>query len=562
MTLTPISVVQGSGAASPLAGTRVTVEGVVTADLRGPERFGGFFMQDPRGDGNPATSDGVFVEVPGVAPALKAGDVVRVTGVVRELGGFGGAPSLTEVDSPAAPTVCSSGAAIVPQRVSLPVASLESFEALEGMLVSLPDNLAVTEVYNLGRYGEVVVAPERLYIPTNGDYPDSTPEAVAVRKLIVDDTLNKQNPSPTPYLFGGSGSEATVRVGDRVSGLTGLLSFGFGNYRLQPTAAPTFTRANPRPAVPQVGGSVRVSSFNVLNYFTTLQTGVRESRGARSEEEFKRQQAKLVAAMRAIDADLYGLTEIENNGDTAMASLTGALNAAVGSQAYSFVKDPASGTGTDLIKVGFIYRTSSLTPVGAAKSDPKDYYYRFPVAQTFRAANGGVFTAVVNHFKSRAGCPSSGATQADAPDADWGQGCWNGTRTRAATALAAFAASVAQAAGDPDVLLMGDLNAYTREDPLQVMAKAGFEVLTERVPAAQRYSYVFMGQAGFLDHALASTSLAGQVTGIAPWHINADEPPVLDYSTSFKTDDRYAPTPYRSSDHDPIIVGLNLTPGR
>jgi predicted extracellular nuclease len=539
----------------------VMVEGVFTIDLRGPERFGGIFLQDAEGDGDAATSEGVFVEVPGTEPALKPGDRVRVSGTVRELGGFGNAPSLTEVDSAGPFEVCGGGNPLAATPLRLPVKSLTDLESLEGMLVTLPGELAVTEVYNLGRYGEMVVAPQRLFIGTNGDYPLSKPDEALLAKLIVDDTLNRQNPNPLPYLR-GSGADATLRAGDKVSGLTGVLSFGFGNYRLQPTVKPQLAVANARPSVPQVAGTVRVSSFNVLNYFTTLQNSGRDSRGARDENEFRRQQTKIVAAMKAIDADLFGLTEIENNGDAAMSSLTDALNAAVGQKAYAFVKDPSTGTGTDLIKVGFIYKTTSLQPVGPALSDPDPINFRFPVAQTFRSVKGGTFTAIINHFKAKSGCPTSAATQAEAPDADWGQGCWNGTRVKEAEALIKFADRAAKAAGDPDVLLLGDLNAYTREDPLVTLAKGGFEVLGERVPAERRYSYVYMGQAGFLDHALASASLAKQVAGVAPWHINSDEPPALDYTTNFKTDDRYAPTPFRSSDHDPVIVGLQLTADR
>jgi len=108
------------------------------------------------------------------------------------------------------------------------------------------------------------------------------------------------------------------------------------------------------------------------------------------------------------------------------------------------------------------------------------------------------------------------------------------------------------------VLVLGDLNAYTLEDPVRALEAGGFEVLEGRLPAADRYSFVFQGLAGSLDHALASPGLAPQITRVTIWHINADEPPVLDYNTEFKPDDRYAPTPYRSSDHDPVIVGLNL----
>jgi uncharacterized protein len=114
------------------------------------------------------------------------------------------------------------------------------------------------------------------------------------------------------------------------------------------------------------------------------------------------------------------------------------------------------------------------------------------------------------------------------------------------------------AAGDPDILVLGDLNAYGAEDPIVSLTGGGLQNLLLRVPAAERYSYVFDGEAGYLDQALATASLARQVAGVTIWHINADEPSVLDYNTEFKAQDLYAPTPYRSSDHDPAVVGLRL----
>ena len=100
--------------------------------------------------------------------------------------------------------------------------------------------------------------------------------------------------------------------------------------------------------------------------------------------------------------------------------------------------------------------------------------------------------------------------------------------------------------GTDRVLLMGDFNAYGDEDPIKAIVAGGFVSENKRVPAEDRYSYQFGGLFGYLDHALASTNLDTQVTGITEWHINADEPSVLDYNTEFKPQDLYTPTPYRS----------------
>ncbi len=398
-----------------------------------------------------------------------------------------------------------------------------------------------------------------MYNPTNGNGLGDTFELNARRTLVLDDGYSGQNPSPIPYI----GADDTLRAGDTVAGLTGTLDYGPINatspyiydYRLQPTAAVSFTRVNERTAAPDaVGGNVKVASFNVLNYFTTF-----GSRGATNLEEFVRQRTKIIAALVAIDADVVGLMEIENNGATAVADLVAGLNDAMGAGTYAYVAEPAPGT--DEIKVAMIYKPAAVTPVGAAQNyqtstavyDP--LYDRPPLAQTFTvAATGETFTVMVNHFKSKGSCPTEGV---DTDQGD-GQGCWNAKRVAQATGLLDFIAQLQTAAGDPDVLVIGDLNAYGIEDPINVLTGAGLVNEVALVPAASRYTYTFDGFSGYLDHGLVTPSVAAQVTGRTLWHINTDEPSVIDYNTEYKTQDLYTPTAYRSSDHDPVILGLGL----
>jgi hypothetical protein len=148
------------------------------------------------------------------------------------------------------------------------------------------------------------------------------------------------------------------------------------------------------------------------------------------------------------------------------------------------------------------------------------------------------------------------------PDTGDGQGNCNMTRTKAAGALMRWLATDPTGAGDPDVLIVGDMNSYAMEDPIRAVTNAGYINLVRTLAGAGAYSYVFDGQSGYLDHALASPVLAPRVTGISEWHINADEPVALDYNVEFKTANQvntfYAADPFRSSDHDPVIVGINL----
>jgi Ca2+-binding RTX toxin-like protein len=177
---------------------------------------------------------------------------------------------------------------------------------------------------------------------------------------------------------------------------------------------------------------------------------------------------------------------------------------------------------------------------------------------------------VVNHFKSKGSCPASGdADFAGNNDSGDGQGCWNARRVDQATQLRGFINTLQTSRADADVLIIGDLNAYGKEDPILTLSANGFsEDQIDRFSGTSDYSYVFDGESGYLDHALATASLASQVTGTVHWHINADEPSVIDYNTEFKapvmcgalvcSPDFYTASPYRSSDHDPVVVGLSL----
>jgi predicted extracellular nuclease len=370
------------------------------------------------------------------------------------------------------------------------------------------------------------------------------------------------------------------RGGDTVTGVTGMMDHTFGLYRVQPTAYGTYTAVNPRPASPEnVGGRLQVAAFNTLNYFVSLDLGPdicgplqnQECRGADDQNELDRQRSKLLAALVGIDADVVGLIEIENTtGVEAIADVVAGLNGILGAGTYDYI---VTGTiGGDAIKQGIIYRPGVVTPVGdhailVSSVDPRfiDTANRPVLAQTFEEnATGAVFTVSVNHLKSK------GSACAGDPDIGDGQGNCNQTRKAAAAALIDWLASDPTDSGDADHLILGDLNAYALEDPIDVI-RAGHDATpgtpddyTDLINAYQgdrAYGYVFDGQSGYLDHALAPPSMAGQVTGATEWHANADEPDLLDYDTSFKLPPQEAlfePNAFRSSDHDPVIVGLDL----
>ncbi|MFF4614914.1 ExeM/NucH family extracellular endonuclease [Nonomuraea jabiensis] len=528
-----IAQVQGGGDATPLSGQTVRVEGVVTGDFQRTDQLSGFFLQDPRPDSDPATSEGLFAFARESFKDVKAGDRVLVTGRATEYNGWTELSPVTAVD------VCGTGS-VAAQPYKLPTETTGGLEQVENMLLTFPQPLTVSEHYNLGRYGEVTLSSQgRLFQPT--DRPGVDPALGARRSLLIDDGSTRENPATLPPV---------VRTGDVASGVTGVLGYGFGKYRLQPTKPIDYQNANPRLPKPfPVIGNVKVASFNTLNWFTTL-----GSRGATNAEEQRRQLAKLVAALKGLNADAVALMEVENNGQTALQTLVDALNAEVGAGTYAALTHPYPGT--DAIQVALIYKPGRLTPVGEPKASQDPVFSRPPLIQTFRRKGGGQpFTMLVNHLKSKGSCP------ADGPDADQGDGqsCWNATRVQQAQALLGIIADQDL----PNPIVLGDLNAYGEEDPIDTLQAGGLTSVTKRfVPAPLRYSYLFDGLAGELDHAMVGRQLLRRVTSATIWHINSDEPRIRDYNTEYNPPGLYQPDAYRSSDHDPLIIGLTLPGGK
>ncbi len=596
----PIYAIQGSGLSAAITGT-VTTQGVVVGDFEGTASLSGFYMQDLTGDDDPATSDGIFVYT-GSNNFVSVGQVVRVTGYARERfnqTALNGSNSNTAVVPLANIISCGTGS-VEPTEVLLPFASLTDPERYEGMLVKFPQALAIAEYFNYDRFGEMVLAlpfegQSRLFTPTSVVEPGAPAIDLAaqnkLRMITLDDVNSASNPAILRHPNGQPFSLSNLfRGGDLVQNAVGVLGYDFSLYRIMPTGPADFTAVNPRPQTPApVGGTLRIAAMNTLNYFLTADypTGNpldnkcgpllnMECRGWDSDQplEFSRQRAKLLAALSGLDAAVIGLNEIENTtGVEPLADLVAGLNDIFGPNTYAYIDTGV--IGTDAIRVGLIYRPGEVTPVGDFKLlttavDPRflDTKNRPTLAQTFEEnSTGARFTVAVNHLKSK----GSDCLDVGDPDLGDGQGNCNLTRTYAAQALVDWLASDPTGSGDPDFIILGDLNSYAMEDPITAI-KAGpddilgtaddYTNLIFDYQGLYAYSYVYDGQNGYLDHAMANAGMAAQVTGVTDWHINADEPDVLDYDTSFKPasqDALYEPNAFRSSDHDAVIVGLDLT---
>ncbi len=617
---TKIHLVQGSGSAVTNPGGSVTVEGVVVGDYQGSNELRGFFLQEETTDedGDPNTSEGIFVYCGSCTDAVSEGQIVQVTGRQGESGGmsqidislFGGSLVVTNAGD--------NSGLVSPASVDMPAAmSTEdeaTFENVEGMLVQFTDELTVTEYFQMGRFGQIVLSEGgKLRQFTNDNMPDAAgftaaQDETARRRIILDDLNNTENNTDPVYhpQPNGFAVDNFIRGGYTISNLTGIMDYaspgsGDATWRIRPQIGNpvSFNAGNPRTAAPEsVGGSLKVASFNVLNYFTTIDEGGNNCgpngdgcRGANSAAELVRQRDKIVAALEIIDADVVGLIELENNPaagpandgtDPVLEDLVNALNAKVGAGTYDFID--AGVIGTDVIKVAFIYKPATVSPTGAAaildaSVDPRfdSDFNRPALAQTFtEISSGEQFTPIVNHFKSK----GSGCGAGD-DDTTTGQGNCNGKRTEAAEALVDWLATDPTGSGSDNFLIIGDLNAYALEDPIKAILEGADDTqstaddytdLVNQFVGDDAYSFVFSGQFGYLDHALATGDLLDKVTGATIWHINSDEVNLLDYNDPIQDgseeffeakpviNELYDDSPYRSSDHDPVIVGLQLAP--
>lgn len=646
-TLTPTYAIQGSGDRSPLvpegrfeAPGTYYVEGVVTAVTE--SLYKGFWLQDANGDGDKTTSDGLFIYTGDAPQGIEPGMQVCVAGTVKEY--F----NQTQLDA------SDKQWEVLDTLGELPATALvvedgetldDALERHEGMKVRLTRESDLVVTRNFGfdfdafRNNMVLsheapnVKPTQLYMAGSGDAV-ALAAANDANQLVIESD-RKAPDGVVPYFPGLDAEQGYIRIGDTVTNLEGVIGYSFHDYRLVATnalVASDFVREQDRTAAPKVfeGTNLKVASFNVLNYFTSAsaiggdlnvtcddQADADASngcnRGAKDAAEFALQQAKIVNALTAIDADIVGLMEVENNGfgdNGALANLVAELNAQFADSAdhYAYVipaeADLTEGAflGSDAIQVALIYRPARVELKGDARvirmpeqhisgENPQgeirqlDKFQRDSLMQTFSLNHGETLSVAVSHFKSKgSGCYEDWvAGEFDDDPADL-QGRCNAFRVSAAETLGNALADV-----KGDVIALGDFNAYAKEDPIRlltdydadtakrkIVTAAGTSVagvtldetarevgdgfgyinLASEVLGDEAFSYTFDGELGSLDHALGNASVLKKVTGIEDWHINSVESSLFEYPSRFTGDLVKSTNPYSSSDHDPVIVSL------
>ncbi|MBD2716289.1 ExeM/NucH family extracellular endonuclease [Microvirga sp. STR05] len=570
---THIGAIQGSGAtATP--GT-YTIEAVVTGVYPGLSPAG-FYVQEvaSASDGNPATSDALYVVQPDAK--VNIGDNVRITGTVLE---SAAGPSFTQavLTDPKVEVLWPKNQ--LPDFVMLPAGQYSSadLEHFEGMRVQFPVPLTVADVYSLKRRGELILTTGgTLYQPTQFIDPNDNPAtgttstgtsnvaainayqaANLERSVVLDDGSAASDPSPVPFL---DPQLRTVRVGNTIPKLRGIMGYAYNKWRIQPlpgSDAPSFDVK--RPPVPTFGRlDLKIASFNVLNYFNGdgAGGGYPTPRGAKTAEDFARQRSKIMAGLVRMNPDIIGLSEMENDGNgdnSALQDLVNGLNQLLGTGTYALINDGGTAkqpNNTDVIRCAILYKPAAVTPLGPALLDmTPGVFERPPLGQLFitrRSARPDTLALVVNHFKSKS---SGSGPNADLND---GQGGSNQRRREQARELVQFINQKVKPAGARHVVCIGDYNANYEEDPIDILRAAGLVTVTPPTSA----SYVFKGLTGSLDHCIVTPNMVGFID-VHKWNINSGEPPFLQYDAAGAATD--VASPFRSSDHDPVLIGINFS---
>ena len=372
-------------------------------------------------------------------------------------------------------------------------------------------------------YDSLILAPERLYGPderavglADGDSTDYWRIVEANRAASI--CIHCRN------------NYYEVRSGDRVRSFKARVTAP----RQLVSGQGVKTSHAPQDRLPKPKkDELRIVGANIENYFADL-GGYATKRTTPEQQALKTQ--KVVKALRAMNADLFAFCEMQV-GNRAPQMLLDALNK--GGNKYAFVNMPMDNM--DRIGGCFFYRTDRLRPVGtplSAYRDTSSHYHTRMFAQAFEAtATGERLIVSLNHTKSKR--PGRG---------NYDTNC---KRMENTDSLLAMLPVAMEQFGDSDILLLGDYNCYTQEQPIQAIVRAGYPDMLMR-DCPDEYSYVFKGEMGYLDRCFASPSMAPQIVRVRPWHVNADW---YYQHGAYKLKDKSL---HRYADHDPIVVDVKL----
>ena len=408
------------------------------------------------------------------------------------------------------------------EKVEWPSSFADGWDKYIGKMVQITTPLYVCGNY----YDSLILAAERLYVPeekavglADGDSTAYWAIKKSNREKMISLSCNIRN--------------YEVRTGAVVKNLQARV---VAPGKLVTGATPKFTNNKPEPKPKMLKGGLLVCAANIQNYFYDL-GGYAQRKTTKEQQALQTQ--KICKAFKQIDADIYALCEIQK-GDSAAQMLVDAMNKMAKKNLYAYVSH--GWTNSDMISCGYIYRTDKVKPYGemqyAYQDTTSHYRYRLMACGFEQLTSGEKFVLNINHLRSKRG---TGAES-------------NEKRMANVDSLLVMLDRIEQEQlfGDSDVLLVGDYNSYTQEEPIQTIIRAGYADMVMRDDSTG-YSYVYHSEAGYLDRVFASESMARQVKQVAVYHLNAD----YFYSRGFKRglDD----TMFRYADHDPILIRVELS---
>ncbi len=529
-----IAAVQGNAIKSPMRKQTVTVQGIVTL-IQSDQ---GLYIEQPDSDRDSGTSNAIFIRSTDLPAGVRPGSIISARGMVTELGkGYFSLTAIIRVDEL---IQCATGQTLPLTNVSLPLDNTGR-EALEGMRIQLDEPLVVTNAYQLGQGNMTLSANGIQFTPTEimAPGPDTA------------DRNNQNRASALPVNFAeGTDHPGLLISGSPISHITGVMAHDGRGLRVSLQSLSTGT--DPDFVLPGTAkaGTVRIVGMNLHNYFNGdgKGQGFPTPRGAKTADGFEQQRDRIGAAIKILDPHVLGVMELENDGfgpDSAAADFIQLAHDAT-RKTWAVTRPVGDNTGSDKITVGLFYRSDQLEAIGPAQTltGPEFKRSRQPLAQVFKKLpDGEKILVVINHLKSKGSCLESGE---DADQKD-GQGCWNPMRLASAKKMSAWVKTIAASTGTDNILILGDMNAYRNEDPINAIRDAGFTELMDK-EQGQIYSFVFFGQHGSLDYAFSSDALLPDVEQAFIWHVNAALPARMKL-----------PKPWlRFSDHDPVVVDIRL----
>ena len=441
------------------------------------------------------------------------------------------------------------------------------------MRVTLDKPSVISDQYNYIKFGELVVSSKLLMNPTSIVLPGKQAALQKKRntnnRLIINDGSSTVFPQPFK-----ANAKHPIVLGYQLQ-TTGVMHYSYDQYKLEPTQALTIIKpknlVQSKPS--KVNGKIKIASFNLKNFFTTLDKGKQECgpsanffcRGADSKAEYQRQLQKLITTINTADADIIGLQELENNNNKSIEALVNGLNKTSYKNKWSYID---TGTlGQDVIKVGLLYQTKTVKPTGEyallnAKSDPEfeANKNRVVVAQSFSDTVNHNFTLAVVHLKSK-NCRDAEGINKNQGD---GQTCYNSTRSKVAHQIVKWLKTNPTQSKSKVQIIVGDFNSYQKEDPIGIFAKGGFKNIADNYLPPGNWSTSFRGTLGAIDHILVNPSAQKSATGFTQWHINSTQSELFDYNleklndTLKKPNDFYQNNPFSSSDHDLVMAGFDF----